>query len=98
MDQDNAKKAIDDFKVMYPVLPQKGGAKDEYSTYLHLSVCFLEFKALSHFLGESKAREILKESAEVDHIYTWIYTQVLEKTSNIEAVVRKNNLLPPSLN
>ncbi|MFZ4715785.1 MAG: hypothetical protein ACOYL6_18830 [Bacteriovoracaceae bacterium] len=97
MNQVNSKKAIADFKMMYPVLPQTGGAKDEYSTYLHLSVCFLEFKALSHFLGEKSAREILKETAEVDHIYTWIYTQILEKTTDIEAVVIKNNLLPPEL-
>ena len=97
MNKENAEKAIADFKLMYPVLPQSGGAKDEYSTYLHLSVCFLEFKALSLYLGEVRAREILKETVEVDKIYTWIYTQILEKTSEIEAVVKKNNLLPQGL-
>lgn len=95
---ENVKKSIAEFKAMYPVLPQTGGAHNEHSTYLHLSVCFLEFKALSFYLGETKAREIIKETAEVNKIYPWIYTQILEKTSVIEAVVKKYNLLPPALN
>lgn len=97
MNHENVERAIADFKVMYPTLPQSGGARNEYSTYLHLSVCYLEFKAVSFYLGEKRAREIIKESAEVDKIYTWIYTQILEKTSDIEAVIKKNNLLPPGL-
>ena len=35
------------------------GARDEFSTYLHLIVCYLEFSAMKELLGEPKAREIM---------------------------------------
>jgi hypothetical protein len=97
MNGENIEKAVADFRTMYPVLPQVVGARNEYSTYLHLVVCFLEYKAVSLYLGEVKAREMLLEFATVDAIYPWIYTQILNRTIEIENVVKDHKLLPEGL-
>jgi hypothetical protein len=97
MNREKIEKAVADFRTMYPVLPQVGGARNEYSTYLHLVVCFLEYKAVSLYLGEVKAREMLLEFATVDAIYPWIYTQILNRTKEIENVVKDHKLLPEGL-
>jgi hypothetical protein len=60
-------------------------------------VCFLEYKAVSLYLGEVKAREMLLEFAQVDVIYPWIYTQILNRTQEIENVVKNRNLIPEGL-
>lgn len=97
LNRENIDKAINEFKVLYPKLPTEGGARNEYSTYLHLTVCYLEFKSMIHFLGEFKAKEIIKEIAFKDQIYTWIYTQILQNTGDIDAIVRRNKLLPDGI-
>ena len=40
--------AIKDFKEMYPKVPvgNRQGARDEFSTYLHLFICYLEYKSM----------------------------------------------------
>lgn len=67
--------AIAEFREMFPNAPDRSGrgARDQYSTYLHLIVCDLEFQAMTSLVGESRAREIM---AAYDH-YEWIYDQVL---------------------
>jgi len=97
MNRESVEKAIFDLRILYPVLPQVGGARNDYSTYLHLVVCFLEYKAVSLYLGEIKAREILLEFVTVDKIYPWIYTQILNRTQEIENVVKSRKLLPEGL-
>lgn len=97
MNGENIDKAINEFKILYPKLPTEGGARNEYSTYLHLAVCYLEYKSIIHFLGESKAKKLINEFITKDQIYTWIYAQILENTDSIDAIVRKNNLLPNGL-
>lgn len=68
-------KAIAEFKAMFTSVPVKGreGARDEYSTYLHLIVCDLEFQAMTKVVGEQKAKQIMSEWTH----YTWIYDKVL---------------------
>nr|WP_299069895.1 hypothetical protein [uncultured Allomuricauda sp.] len=68
-------KAISEFKEIYPDVPVKGkeGARNEYSTYLHLIVCDLEFQAMTEVVGEQMARHILSEWKH----YRWIYNKVL---------------------
>ena len=58
---DAVNKAVAEFKTFYPEVPVgKGeGARDEFSTYLHFIVCYLEFSAMKELLGEPKAREIM---------------------------------------
>lgn len=68
--------AIADFREVYPEVPvgEGEGARSEYSTYLHLIVCDLEYQAMTNVVGAEKARETL---ARINH-YRWIYDKVLK--------------------
>lgn len=93
-DGDNSKKTdkfIADIKKHFPKIPDSnnGGAKDDESTYLHLGVCYYEFLALAHYVGEEKAKKIF-ETADV---YSWIDKQVLEKGSIIAETLKSNGLV-----
>lgn len=68
-------RAILELRELFAEVPVSGGqgARDEYSTYLHLIVCDLEFQALTILLGEEKARELLDDKP----YYRWIYEKVL---------------------
>jgi hypothetical protein len=86
------KNAINEFKKVFPVVPVKGGegAKDEYSTYLHLIVCDLEFQSMTKLIGEESARQVLTEW---NH-YTWIYKTVIEN-KNIREINATNGFVIP---
>src|SRR5262249_4339312 len=56
-------------------------ASDEESTYLHLIVIDLEYRADRELMGELRARQIMEFWA-TDH-YTWIYKTVLERPRDI---------------
>jgi hypothetical protein len=64
---------------------------------LQLVACFLEYKALSHFLGEKEARAIVQEFIRTDKHFPWSYTQVLEKGKLIEKALEKSLRLPAPL-
>lgn len=83
--------AIGDLRAMYPEVPdaRSGGAANEYSTYLHLLVNWLEFDALSGLLGPTEAQQVLEHK----DIYEWIYSKVLTDTSELEGVVARHGLL-----
>lgn len=68
-------KAMAEFAKLFPDPPsrQEGGARDNFSTYLHLVVCDLEYQAMEKLVGDERAREILSEW----RFYTWIYEKVL---------------------
>lgn len=68
------------------------GATDEESTYLHLIVIYLEYRADRELLGELKARQVMEFWAN-DH-YTWIYKTVLERARDIGNIVFKHKLVP----
>lgn len=86
------KKAINAFKEIFPNAPVGGreGARDEYSSYLHLIVCDLEFQAMTKVIGEESARRLL---AEWTH-YTWIYKTVLEN-KQVREINVKNGFVAP---
>ncbi len=65
-----------------------GGARDLESTYLHLGVCYYEFKELIRLLGSDEAKRIFKSS----DVYTWIREQVLNKSYEIEKALKKSGL------
>jgi hypothetical protein len=88
--------AIADLKKTWPKV-EAGAAADIQSTYLHLIVCYLEYRSLVHFLGEGPAKDLIGSLAAKDKIYPWIYMQVLQKENVISAIVKKHNLLPPPL-
>jgi hypothetical protein len=53
--------AIADLRKLFPTVPAGGtaGARDEYSTYLHLLVCYLEQQADLRVLGELKTKPVM---------------------------------------
>ena len=86
--------AIKDLRLLFPELPKAGVAKDEYSTYLHLIICFLEYDSLIFYLKKNEANKILKDLIYKDQIYPWIYKQVYTKQKEIESIVLKYTLRP----
>jgi hypothetical protein len=85
-------RAIKDFRDCFPQVPVGGkkGARDVYSTYLHLIVCDLELLALTQVLGKEGAREIVSQWTH----YTWIYDKVLHD-KRIEAINIKHGFVVP---
>lgn len=83
-------KAIAEFKKLYKDVPfgNREGAKDEYSTYLHLIVCYLEFKSMVLLVGEEKAEKVMRET---NH-YTWIYERVLKDREALGKTIAKYKL------
>lgn len=88
---DEAKK---DLRGLFPRVPVSSpeGAMDEESTYLHLLVIYLEYRADREILGELKARQVMEFWAN-DH-YTWIYKTVLERPRDIGNITFKHKLIP----
>ena len=88
-EEENAIKA---FKELFPEVPVEAGlgARNEYSTYLHLIVCDMEFQALTKLIGENSARQLL---AKWTH-YTWIYKTVLEHKQVREINIRYGFIIP----
>lgn len=89
-------RAVSELEKVYPRLPANE-ARNKRSTYMHLAICYLEYRALSHFVGQKEAKEIIRELVTKDKIYPWIYTQVLGNEEPIRKIVVANNLLPPPL-
>ena len=87
----NTDKFVAAIKKLFPIIPdsKNGGAKDEYSTYLHLGVCYYEFIALSHYIGEDKAKNVFETS----DVYSWLDKQVLEKGPVISETLKSNALI-----
>ncbi len=83
-----------ELRVMFPRAPVSfpEGASNEESTYLHLIVIYLEYRAVRETLGELKARQVMEFWA-ADH-YTWIYKTVLERPRDIGNIVFKHKLVP----
>jgi hypothetical protein len=81
--------ALADLRKLYPDAP-KGppeGARDQYSTYVHLIVCHLEYEAMKELVGEERARAALKKP-----YYRWVYRTVLAENEKIAEIVRRHGL------
>jgi hypothetical protein len=89
--------AIADLRKLFPTVPAGGtaGARDEYSTYLHLLVCYLEQQADLRVLGELKTKQVMDFWA-TDH-YTWIYQTVIGRSREIGQIMRERKLVPARL-
>ena len=83
---------IAELKQRYPETPvgYPEGAKDEYSTYLHLIVNWLEIEAASQFLARERVREI----ARMKHYYRWVYRSVLSDWDSLEDMFRARDIVP----
>jgi hypothetical protein len=79
-------------KKRYPQAPIEPpeGARDEYSTYLHLLVNWLEIEAASQFLGSKRAQVIAHNKS----YYRWIYRTVLSDWRELETLFRAHNIVP----
>lgn len=92
----NVNLAIKELKKIYPQAPATKSSGDN-STFLHLIICHLELKALSFYLGDKEAREVITDIMKKDKIYPWIYYQILYKDHAIKRLVRKYKLIPAPL-
>jgi hypothetical protein len=66
------------------------GADDEYSTYLHLLVNWLEIEAASQFMSRERAEEIARNT----HHYRWMYRNVLSDWRSLEELFRAHGIVP----
>ncbi|PYS46803.1 MAG: hypothetical protein DMF68_18010 [Acidobacteria bacterium] len=91
--KDQTDQAIKELRTIFPKVPVgfPAGSDSEESTYLHLLVNTLEYRADRELLGELKAREVMEFWA-TDH-YTWVYKQVLEEADKIRPLLRKYRLI-----
>jgi hypothetical protein len=91
---EHAKAAMAEFRRLFPDAPGRegGGARDVFSTYLHLIVCDLELQAVTQLVGESQARQVLREWTH----YPWIYSRVLEDPQ-IREVNRRHGFIAEQL-
>ncbi len=85
-------KAIEELKTLYPDAPggPPEGARDRYSTYLHLIVCYLEYQGMKELVGNEKAKQVIEVSSK--RFYKWIYRTVLSDESRIKAVLDKQGI------
>ena len=86
--------AIKELRVVFPKVPVgfPEGSEDEESTYLHLLVNYLEYRADRELLGELRAKQVMDFWA-TDH-YKWVYKTVLERTRDIGNIAFKHKLIP----
>jgi hypothetical protein len=69
-----------------------GGATDPTSTWLHMSVCALEYRSLSEILGPPAAAAELREHAG----YSWIYGQILANPGWFSSFLHRHGLQVPA--
>jgi hypothetical protein len=88
------KEAMKDLRALFPKVPVglPEGAADEESTYLHLLVSYLEYRAVREILGELRAKQVM-DFWSSDH-YTWVYKTVLERRRDIGNIMFKYKLIP----
>jgi hypothetical protein len=86
--------AMKELRALFPKVPvgPPDGAADEESTYLHLLVVYLEYRADREVLGELRAKQVMDFWAG-DH-YTWVYKTVLERRRDIGNILFKYKLIP----
>jgi hypothetical protein len=72
--------------------PPPHGAADPRSTWLHMSVCALEYQSLAEILGTPAASGELKQHEG----YSWIYGQILADPAWFAAFLERHGLQVPA--
>jgi hypothetical protein len=77
----------------YPEVPvgYPDGARDTFSTYLHLIVCWQELDALRTLLGEQEATRHGRRFAEIG-VYRWVYSTVIRDFDDLAALYEPQGL------
>ncbi len=85
-------KTISTLRNMYPSVPvgYPNGARDEFSTYLHLAVGVMELDALVELLGKEQGEAVIATNGK--YFYKWIYNTVLKDQAKIRQVLKNNDL------
>ena len=86
------KAAVQELKILYPTVPvgYPTGARDEFSTYLHIIINWLELNALSVLLEKSEYEEVVN-FLQTDH-YRWIYHIVVSDHDVIKKILDKHEI------
>jgi len=71
-----------------------GGARDEYSTRLHLVLCHLERRALTEVVGADRADSVVEQQI-ARGIYPWIRHVILQCDAQLEEITEASGLWPP---
>jgi hypothetical protein len=76
----------------YPSVPaaEAGAGNDEFSTYLHLLVNWLEIEAVSQFIDRDRVLSHVRALG----FYRWIYQAVTDDWEALGALYREQGLLP----
>ena len=82
--------AVAELRQMYPGAPVglPEGAENEFSTYGHLVVCYLEIVADREFIGPERTNAVIARKVH----YTWINATVVRDEKKIAAVVDRHQL------
>ena len=90
--EDETARAIARLRDVYPDahrgLPETGA--DEYTTYLHFVVNWVEVFATAGFIGRERAEAAVRRA----RVYTSIYRTIVEDRETIEATLREVGILP----
>jgi hypothetical protein len=97
LNNDKVAVAIPDLKRAFRNPPGIKGAADPLATYRHLLICWMEYMAVTKYMGEDVAKTNLKHFIDVDKKFPWIYTQVLNHSQKIWDIVGKHNFIPDHL-
>lgn len=92
----NVQIAIPELKATFKGAPVIKGSKDRDATYRHLLICWMEFRAISKYMGEETAMEVLQHFVS-EKRFPWIYGKVLRDHKRIEKIVRKYEFIPDEL-
>ncbi|MGY3451481.1 hypothetical protein [Bradyrhizobium sp. USDA 4353] len=89
---DDGSPLIAELKRRYPAAPVgfPEGANDEYSTYQHLLVNWLEIEVTSPFAGRERVEEIARNK----RYYRWMYRTVLADWRPLEELYRNYGIVP----
>lgn len=81
-------KAVAEFRKRYINVPfaNRAGAGDEYSTYMHLIVCYLEYRSMEKLIGEEEAKQMMWNQ----NYYTWVYNKIIEDVDFVGKVVKES--------
>ena len=83
--------AMQALKAKHPEVPvgKPSGARSEYSSYMHLLACWLEFDAMRHLLGDESARRLMARKP----YYRWIYGTVLDDDEWLGDLIKRHGLM-----